>query len=895
MTGKFRVFEHSGKFTSSHHSKCNMANCYSSGDSQTAAQQPIAPFALLHADVLSTLRFEESLGLLSDLDTFKSAGMYMPIDDWFSTKTDLGAIPAFSIFISSSSVSYKKDLRPLASAIISLIETKAFYLIHNPAVNENSWARFCVESLSGKFSALGLELTRRLDSVENVHVYQIIPRPVEINKFFSDFGLDTAFASSQKIYLTTEDADLERAGGIGTYIKTLRSTLKIPPAVLYLGSSKGRLRDGMSLHWQDVFPEMSHQKLVQGPHLVELIRGLSAFMPHLSTVQVQDAGALGFRLIQAKNSGGLPEDLSIELFMHGGTDHVKFGVQNQLESSYSFDDLRNSTQELYAAGHADAVVAPSKFLADELESEFGYTLRNMRVSKLPYTESWPPPSSTFSRITEIAFVGKFSRLKGWNDFVEALEVDFLEGALGGVRKISAYGAGMPSDAEVKRLEKFAKFDFKFLGHDEFLNMILESRDDTLFVLPQRGENYPLTTLEMILFGARFIGYDAGGASEVVGLQEEDFLVKPNTKALATAIARELSLDISTSQTIRAQAQIRASGLQRGVNEKFSAETERTEASRITRKRENLSLAVATPVFRTPLDLLAQLAESLKGSSLAPTKWVLIDESSDEEYTRQLKSWVGELNMQIPVDVIPQEQIGLAGARNTGLSALTEDLVYFMDGDDLFLPSTLSDSKYALEHFPKLSAVAGFTYDLDHWVQHRGRDGRNPQSPNWMPLGVPEARSISLARNEFIPASSCVRRSAVLAQGGWDGTDRAAWEDWAFYSNLAWNGVGFSLLPHSGYLYRDTPGSMSKTLNNYFGFRRLARNLPSFTKHDANVILSFAQNPTVTGSSSGPRHFVLAVMEKFIEKNANRWVGRTYRWVADKFPVEVRNQATRIFK
>lgn len=894
MSNYFKFFESTGNFATPHHSKCTINECFTSGPSLISAETPQGPFALLHNDKASDFAPASGDEYFGNFDEYLLSGSYLPIDDWYSTRDDLSSLDANAIFISTANFALSKDLRPLFSTIHALGKLKQFFLVDFAAEVGQTWSRFCAESTSEILTQFGLTLSKRLDSIRTFDVFQITASPSFAESFLSAANLNPSFLQERRLYLTTEDADLERAGGIGTYIKTLRKIRDSSPGVLYLGSSKrGGSRD--TLHWQDVFPEMSHQRLVQGPHLVELVRGLSVLMPHLESIEVQDAGALGFRLIQAKNSGGLPFGISVDLFMHGGTDHVKFGIQNQVESSYSFDDLRNSTQEYFAAKHADSVTSPSSFLAQELQSEFGYTFKNLRISKLPYSEPWPKPSESFGKISEITFVGKFSRLKGWNDFLDAIREANKAGALDGIQKISAFGSGSPSADEIEALEEIAQFEFDFLTHDEFLKMVAQRRDSSLFVLPQRGENYPLTTLEMVLYGARFLGFDAGGASEIVGLAEEGFLVKPDSKKLASAIASQIVEAPLKSQIARAELQKKAAGLQREVNETFSHISSSETANKIRIGRKDLSLAVATPVFRTPLELLSELANSLKKSSFLPAKWCLIDEGSDENYTRELKGWVTELNFPVPVDVIRQQQIGLAGARNTGLIEMTEDLIYFMDGDDLFLPGTLAEAKYALEHFPALCAVAGFTYDLDHWKKYKGRDGKNPQSPNWMPLGIPEARSIALARNEFIPASSCVRRETVLTYGGWDGTDRSAWEDWAFYSKLAWQGLDFSILPHSGYLYRDTPGSMSKTLNNYFGLRRLVRNLPGFTKHDANVLLSFAQNPLVTSGSSAPQHFVLAVLEKFINENANKWLGKFYRQIVNLVPKSFIRKAANWFE
>lgn len=96
-------------------------------------------------------------------------------------------------------------------------------------------------------------------------------------------------------------------------------------------------------------------------------------------------------------------------------------------------------------------------------------------------------------------------------------------------------------------------------------------------------------------------------------------------------------------------------------------------------------------------------------------------------------------------------------------------------------------------------------------------------------------------DQYIAASSFINTSIIKSFGGWDETDKSTWEDWAFYSKLAWSGYEFSLMPTIGYFYRNTPNSMSKTYNNFFGRRRIIRNIPSLSKLDANIVISLMNN------------------------------------------------------
>jgi len=163
--------------------------------------------------------------------------------------------------------------------------------------------------------------------------------------------------------------------------------------------------------------------------------------------------------------------------------------------------------------------------------------------------------------------------------------------------------------------------------------------------------------------------------------------------------------------------------------------------------------------------------------------------------------------------------------------------YVIDSDDVFIPTSLSAAWIGMKLSPHLSAISGFPGNfekLDYAVENINLFSNGEF---WKPIGHSDTKALSLYENHYIAASAMVKTETIKNFGGWDDTDKSTWEDWSFYSKLAWNGYTFSLIPAVGYLYRNTPGSMSKTYNRFFGRQRLIRNLNSFSKLDANIILS----------------------------------------------------------
>jgi hypothetical protein len=104
-----------------------------------------------------------------------------------------------------------------------------------------------------------------------------------------------------------------------------------------------------------------------------------------------------------------------------------------------------------------------------------------------------------------------------------------------------------------------------------------------------------------------------------------------------------------------------------------------------------------------------------------------------------------------------------------------------------------------------------------------------------PLGTELARAIGFTRNEFITSCATFRREEFLALGAWGEPSKATWEDWSLYLRLTWLGEELVYMPQVFFGYRYVESSMSRTFNTYFGQRRLVKNLPGFTRLDANAL------------------------------------------------------------
>jgi len=582
---------------------------------------------------------------------------------------------------------------------------------------------------------------------------------------------------------------------------------------------------------------------------------LLCLFPSLEAFEFQDYRSIGYRLVQSKCTGRLPRWLHLAVILHGSVDYVKFGIGDETAVNYGIHELKYGIKDAYIFQHVDECIAPSKYLAQRLLSEeFGYQLHNPRYVRLPFDLKLLPANSNrdFQQVKRLIYIGKYNRLKGWDDFLQAIELLASTGKLSNITEIVSLAPTAPSREQRSRIEKISAYRPLHLTHTELLQFLAEHRHDSLVVIPSRGENYPFVILEQLLVGTFFVAYDGGGAPEVVGVPEfvNTFFCAPNASALSEKIAEMLTNEPAQYAQTIVESNLRALRRQEETNQEWSCSSAKLPASTtlatlptaygIAAKDTGVALppvAIAIPVYNTSLVFVAELFESILRSKLKPSRVLIVDDGSETNYREALRQLAREkLDRSIPWMLHSQENVGLAGARNSALKLLEEPFIFFLDSDDCLLRHTLQDALIALLLDKRRVATTGFAIYLRASTPAVYDDALK-KADFWMPLGTEKARALALFENQFLTANAMVRADVYRTVGGWDAQDRSMWEDWALYSRLAWLGYEFSLIPSPGYLYRTSAGSMSKTYSRYGGRRRLIRNLPFATRLDANVIYS----------------------------------------------------------
>lgn len=680
-------------------------------------------------------------------------------------------------------------------------------------------------------------------------------------QYLAKLGFSASLVESDLLLVTTEDASIRPTGGIGTYTTNIKAVdPKVSVLFCDIDVAPSVAKDGRTFVPRMFGEQGTKEGFFDGLGQLEVLYCILFLLPSLTVVESQDYKSIGFRIVQAKRTGCLPSWLTVRIFMHGSIDYVKYGAQDTGAMNYTPYEAAQAIRDSYLFKHADACFAPSRYLSKQLlQDEFGYELANLSITPLPFDLNLVRDTGTISyaKVRRIVFVGKYNQLKGWPDFVQAIEALGESGQLAGIEEIVSLGPLGPSQEDRARIAKYVAYKDSHLSHSQLIEFVQNHAADSLFVVPSRGENYPFVILEQLLMGTLLVAYNTGGAIEVVDDADHvaRFFSAPNPHALRLRMAELLTADPADYEIALNASRCRVRQRQRDINKWWSRANRPSPSPCWPQWVGSLScdVSVVVPVYNTKFELLEELLHSVRHSRLLPTEVIIVDDGSVDTYAAELARRVAAvLAEKIPFRIHRQDNRGLAGARNTGLALSTSEFTFFVDSDDLLLRNTLETAVTALRSDESLLVATGFAIHFEELSQLKDGAEALREGWFWKALGIPEAKALAMLENQYITANVAVRTQALREFGGWDDSDRSVWEDWAFFSRLAWSGKRFSLIPAPGYLYRNTPGSMSKTYNRYFGRRRLVRNTVGMSRLDANVMYSLVNNAGTGGAQlAGP--------------------------------------------
>ena len=182
--------------------------------------------------------------------------------------------------------------------------------------------------------------------------------------------------------------------------------------------------------------------------------------------------------------------------------------------------------------------------------------------------------------------------------------------------------------------------------------------------------------------------------------------------------------------------------------------------------------------------------------------VVVDDASTDSASRLLMDLLADVESpQILVERLTAN-VGLAAARNVGVSRASGQYVLTLDADDLMEPGFIRKAVVALENNPEFGVVvtsAAYFVDGEEIPYHRQTDAVD------YAVFTGEARLAGLLENRHSTATAVFRRPLLQKFAYIE--DLRCYEDWSLYMRLVEAQVRFVVSTEASFYYRKRANSM----------------------------------------------------------------------------------------
>jgi glycosyltransferase involved in cell wall biosynthesis len=211
--------------------------------------------------------------------------------------------------------------------------------------------------------------------------------------------------------------------------------------------------------------------------------------------------------------------------------------------------------------------------------------------------------------------------------------------------------------------------------------------------------------------------------------------------------------------------------------------------------KSFNISVVIPCFNHG-EFLPEAAASVTRLNRADVELIVVDDGSTDARTRQEMEGLRAQGIQ----VVRQENKGLAAARNAGIKLAQGEFILPLDSDNRIRESYLVSGVKILQREPQVGVVYG---NAEYFGEKTGL---------WR---VPEFNWFDLVHGNLIDACALYRRSVWESIQGYDEKmPWMGWEDWDFWLRAAGGCWGFAHLDEIAFDYRVRSGSMLKETNRH---------------------------------------------------------------------------------
>lgn len=209
------------------------------------------------------------------------------------------------------------------------------------------------------------------------------------------------------------------------------------------------------------------------------------------------------------------------------------------------------------------------------------------------------------------------------------------------------------------------------------------------------------------------------------------------------------------------------------------------------------ISVVVPTYNAEETILETVDSVLK-QTLTDFELIIINDGSTDKTLETLNK---VQDHRLKVETF--ENAGVIESRNRGIRLAQGEYISFLDSDDVWKPSKLSEQLQALENHPEAAVAYSWVDYIDvnsNFIHH-----------GWHPEHQGDVYN-EMFQYCFIENGSniLVRREAIATIGEFDPAAAHA-EDWDFYLRLA-EKFQFACVPQVHILYRTVPNSRSSQIN-----------------------------------------------------------------------------------
>jgi peptidoglycan/xylan/chitin deacetylase (PgdA/CDA1 family) len=187
--------------------------------------------------------------------------------------------------------------------------------------------------------------------------------------------------------------------------------------------------------------------------------------------------------------------------------------------------------------------------------------------------------------------------------------------------------------------------------------------------------------------------------------------------------------------------------------------------------------------------------SLQAQTFADWEAIVVDDGSIDETGSIVQA---HADRDPRIRLLRASSHGVSAARNAGVAAAAAPWLLFLDADDTLFPGALSAWRAGIDADSVVDVLCG------GWARV-APDGRIVTRDHW-PI-TRDMFPVFARLSAYAIHSAVVRRSAVLAAGGFD-TTFVTCEDWDLWQRLARAGARFDAIPDDVACYHMRPGSAS---------------------------------------------------------------------------------------